>query len=98
MAGQTPKNRPTATETLYRAGEQDPVAALDELGRILGVKGRVLPMCPIALQIEADVAGLEGVENIYAFPRVAKDKSSIAIHLVNWNELQGGKQADTYSM
>ena len=26
----------------------DPVAALDELGRILGVKGRVLPMCPIA--------------------------------------------------
>jgi uncharacterized cofD-like protein len=37
----------------------DPVTALDELGRILGVKGRVLPMCPIALQIEADVAGLE---------------------------------------
>lgn len=37
----------------------DPVAALDELGRILGVKGRVLPMCPVALQIEADVAGLE---------------------------------------
>ncbi len=37
----------------------DPVAALDELGRILGVKGRVLPMCPIALEIEADVAGLE---------------------------------------
>lgn len=37
----------------------DPVAALDEVGRILGVKGRVLPMCPIALQIEADVAGLE---------------------------------------
>ena len=37
----------------------DPVAALDELGRMLGVKGRVLPMCPIALQIEADVAGLD---------------------------------------
>ncbi len=37
----------------------DPVAALDELGRILGVQGRVLPMCPLALQIEADVAGLE---------------------------------------
>lgn len=37
----------------------DPVAALDEVGRILGVKGRVLPMCPIALQIEADVSGLE---------------------------------------
>ena len=37
----------------------DPVAALDELGRILDLKGRVLPMCPIAIQIEADVAGLE---------------------------------------
>ncbi len=37
----------------------DPVAALDELGRMLGVKGRVLPMCPIALQIEADVSGLD---------------------------------------
>ena len=38
----------------------DPVAAVDELSRMLGVKGRVLPMCPVALQIEADVAGLEG--------------------------------------
>ena len=37
----------------------DPVAALDELGRVLGLKGRVLPMCPIALQIEADVGWLE---------------------------------------
>src|SRR3954463_5664788 len=37
----------------------DPVAALDELGRVLGVKGRVLPMCPIGLGIEADVSGLE---------------------------------------
>ena len=37
----------------------DPVAALDELGRILGINGRELPMCPIALQIEADVSGLE---------------------------------------
>ncbi len=37
----------------------DPVAALDELGRILDLKGRVLPMCPIALEIEADVSGLE---------------------------------------
>lgn len=37
----------------------DPVAALDELGRVLGVKGRVLPMCPMGLSIEADVAGLE---------------------------------------
>ncbi len=44
----------------------DPVAALDELGRILGVKGRVLPMCPTGLSIEADVVGLE------ADPRVSR--------------------------
>ena len=37
----------------------DPVAALDEVGRLLGLNGRVLPMCPVALQIEADVSGLE---------------------------------------
>lgn len=37
----------------------DPVAALDELGRILGIHGRVLPMCPMGLSIEADVSGLE---------------------------------------
>lgn len=37
----------------------DPVAALDELGRILGVKGRVLPMSPVGLEIEADVVGLD---------------------------------------
>src|ERR1700678_2047293 len=37
----------------------DQVATLYELGRISGVKGRVLPMSPVALEIEADVAGLE---------------------------------------
>lgn len=47
----------------------DPVAALDELGRILGVKGRVLPMCPIALQIEADVSGLEADPRIFRLIR-----------------------------
>ncbi|MGV0748658.1 uridine diphosphate-N-acetylglucosamine-binding protein YvcK [Mycolicibacter minnesotensis] len=47
----------------------DPVAALDELGRMLGVKGRVLPMCPIALQIEADVAGLEADPRLFRLIR-----------------------------
>jgi uncharacterized cofD-like protein len=47
----------------------DPVAALDELGRILGVKGRVLPMCPIALQIEADVSGLDADPRIFRLIR-----------------------------
>ncbi|GAA1480715.1 uridine diphosphate-N-acetylglucosamine-binding protein YvcK [Gordonia sinesedis] len=37
----------------------DPVAALDELIRLFGVDGRVLPMSTEPLQIEADVSGLE---------------------------------------
>ena len=37
----------------------DPVQALDEMARLLRVRGRVLPMSPIALDIEADVQGLE---------------------------------------
>lgn len=36
----------------------DPVAALDELGGLLGLRGRVLPMSREPLDIEADVAGL----------------------------------------
>jgi uncharacterized cofD-like protein len=36
----------------------DPVAALDEAGRLLGLRGRVLPMSPQAVDIEADVTGL----------------------------------------
>ncbi len=47
----------------------DPVAALDELGRIVGVRGRVLPMCPIALQIEADVSGLEADPRMFRLIR-----------------------------
>jgi len=47
----------------------DPVAALDELGRMLGVKGRVLPMCPIALQIEADVSGLDADPRLFRLIR-----------------------------
>ncbi|HLR98137.1 uridine diphosphate-N-acetylglucosamine-binding protein YvcK [Mycolicibacillus parakoreensis] len=53
----------------------DPVAALDELGRILGVKGRVLPMCPVALQIEADVSGLEADPRV---PRVIRGQVAVA--------------------
>lgn len=37
----------------------DEVAALDEVARLLGVRGRVLPMSPIPLDIEAEVVGLE---------------------------------------
>ncbi|MDG3011236.1 uridine diphosphate-N-acetylglucosamine-binding protein YvcK [Rhodococcus sp. D2-41] len=44
----------------------DPVRALDEVAEVLGVRGRVLPMSPVALEIEADVSGLE------ADPRVVR--------------------------
>ncbi len=39
---------------------KDPVAALDEACRLLGVHGRVLPMSERPLTIEADVTGLDG--------------------------------------
>ncbi|OLT23724.1 hypothetical protein BJF78_31800 [Pseudonocardia sp. CNS-139] len=38
----------------------DPVAALDEVGRLLGLRGRVLPMSCEPLDIEAEVSGLGG--------------------------------------
>src|SRR6201998_1212202 len=47
----------------------DPVAALDELGRVLGVRGRVLPMCPIALRIEPDVSGWEADPRMFRLIR-----------------------------
>jgi uncharacterized cofD-like protein len=37
----------------------DPVAVLAEVSRLLGVRGRVLPMCREPLDIEADVTGLD---------------------------------------
>ena len=37
----------------------DELSALDELGELLGIAGRVIPMCPEPLDLEADVAGLE---------------------------------------
>jgi len=37
----------------------DPIAALDEARRLLGISGRVLPMSPEPLEIEAEVSGLD---------------------------------------
>jgi uncharacterized cofD-like protein len=44
----------------------DPVAALDEACGLIGVSGRVLPMSPDPLEIEAEVTGLDdgGVSHI----------------------------------
>jgi uncharacterized cofD-like protein len=53
----------------------DPVAALDELGKILSINGRVLPMCPIPLSIEADVSGLESDPRMF---RVIRGQVAIA--------------------
>lgn len=44
----------------------DPIDALDSVGSLLGVSGRVLPMSPVALDIAAEVVGLE------ADPRVVR--------------------------
>lgn len=44
----------------------DPVAALDEVAAVLGLRGRVLPMSRLPLEIEADVVGLD------ADPRVSR--------------------------
>jgi len=38
----------------------DPVAGLDWVGRLLGARGRVLPMAAVPLRIEADVVGADG--------------------------------------
>lgn len=38
----------------------DPVAVLDEVCHLVGVRGRILPMCTAPLDIEADVTGLDG--------------------------------------
>lgn len=47
----------------------DPVAALDEVGALLGARGRVLPMSCEPLDIEAEVTGLgaphEGPEHVH---------------------------------
>ncbi|MHB1740274.1 MAG: gluconeogenesis factor YvcK family protein, partial [Actinomycetes bacterium] len=37
----------------------DPVAGLDAMGRLLGLRGRVLPMSTVPLQIVAEVVGLD---------------------------------------
>ncbi|RPF28183.1 gluconeogenesis factor YvcK family protein [Georgenia muralis] len=49
----------------------DPVAGLDWVGRLLGVRGRVLPMASVPLEIEATVRGEHGTETIRGQSAVA---------------------------
>ena len=53
---------PLGNLALLAAWEQapDPVAGLDELAGLLGVRGRVLPACSVPLDIAADVQGRRG--------------------------------------
>ncbi|WP_158890091.1 gluconeogenesis factor YvcK family protein [Amycolatopsis anabasis] len=58
----------------------DPVAALDEASRLVGVSGRVLPMSVQPLEIEAEVAGLDddgGVRRIRGQVAVASTPGQV---------------------
>jgi uncharacterized cofD-like protein len=44
--------------------QEDPVAGLDFVGRLVGARGRVLPMAAVPLDIEADVSGVEADRRI----------------------------------
>jgi uncharacterized cofD-like protein len=49
----------------------DPVAGLDWVGRLLGARGRVLPMAAVPLGIEADVRTGNGLETVVGQSEVA---------------------------
>jgi len=66
----------------------DPVAGLDLVGKLLGAKGRVLPMASVPLEIEAEVIGLDPmspdeVSTVRGQARVAKTTAEVrAVHLL----------------
>lgn len=51
----------------------DTVAGLDWVGRLLGARGRVLPMASVPLEIEADVVDEDGV------PALVRGQSAVAV-------------------
>lgn len=56
----------------------EPVAGLDWVGRLLNVKGRVIPMAAVPLQIEADIRDSEGgSETVFGQVSVAKCRATI---------------------
>lgn len=54
----------------------DPVAALDMVGRLLGTAGRVLPLAAAALEIVADVVGLDPADP--GAPREVRGQVAVA--------------------
>ncbi|NMR20917.1 uridine diphosphate-N-acetylglucosamine-binding protein YvcK [Cellulomonas fimi] len=55
----------------------DTVTGLDWVGRLLGARGRVLPMAAVPLEIEADVVTTVGAEG--GRERVVRGQSSVAV-------------------
>lgn len=45
---------------------EDPIAGLDQMGELLGIRGRVLPMALEPLDIEATVTGKDGTSRVVA--------------------------------
>ncbi len=66
----------------------DTVAGLDWVGRLLGARGRVLPMCSVPLEIEASVVGVDpddpdGVRTVHGQSSVAGTPGRVtAVRLV----------------
>ena len=60
----------------------DPVSGLDWVGRLLGARGRVLPMSAVPLAIEADLVGIPGVPGTGEGDeevRVVRGQSAVAV-------------------
>jgi len=57
----------------------DTVAGLDWVGRLLGVRGRVLPMAAVPLSIEADVVDPARASGGVATRRVVQGQSAVAV-------------------
>ncbi|MHB1064054.1 MAG: gluconeogenesis factor YvcK family protein [Georgenia sp.] len=55
----------------------DEVAGLDWVGRLLGVRGRVLPMAAVPLKIEADVRTVDGVTRVRGQAQVALSRGRV---------------------
>jgi uncharacterized cofD-like protein len=56
----------------------DPVAGLDMVGRLLGARGRVLPMSTVPIDITAEVEGPDGLEVAHGQVQVATARGRIA--------------------
>ena len=57
----------------------DPVSALDEACRLLGVRGRVLPMSPTPVDIEADVTGIRASADVPGADVVHRIRGQVAV-------------------